>query len=308
MLDKTPGSVAALQYETVPGGQQAGYCEAIYDVVEKHNVRVIVPLTDPELTMLAWAEHDLRKKGCRVMISPFKDLTLALDKGVLYESLPDISPRGAHCTNVAELRSFIDDFSDGESCFVKLRTAHGSRGTKKLIPTDQWLDNFGTHKPEAFGFTFPLGMANELFDQFELIALETLPGAEYSIDCLFGHDGQLVFYGARERETTRNGICSTARFVVDRDHEFREFIDQVSDFVTFRYNINIQAKRDREGKLKLLEINPRISGSLGSFLPAGYNLARAGVEMLLDPTHVPFEVQTPTEYVYPRSFRVSHFI
>lgn len=310
MLPITAGGTLAKQNFTVPSGNDPGYIDEMLQVVEQNDIRVIVPLTDPELAPLAYNSPAFEDIGCKVLASPGSQLETMLDKGKLYEGLRDISPNFVYCDGdhiEALVKGFIELFSDGGSCFVKLVTAYGSRGTKKVISDENWLDGFDKKKPEAFGSSFPIGQMASLSKELKMMVLETLPGAEYSIDCIYHPDGGLVFYGVRERETTRNGICHTARFVVDSDGEFLSFIRRVNEFVKMRYNINIQAKRDKGGQLKLLEINPRMSGSLNSFFAAGYNLA----EMCLDiatGSSVYWEGLTPTEYKIPRAYRVSFFV
>ncbi len=296
MLSYTVGERLAEHQFQVPAGNSPEYINSIQQIVQLHNIAAVIPLTDPELIPLSRAEL-----GCKVMVSVTSELEKILDKSTLYTEHTKVAPKFVYCKSSQDAIDFID----GESCFIKLTTAHGSRGTKKLVRTSEWLKGFSTLKPEVFGMTFPLGHLDAISSQ--LIAVETLPGAEYSIDCVFGSDSQLVFYGVRERETIQNGICSVAKFIVDSDKEFLSFIHEVNRSIKMRYNINIQAKRDKEGSLKLLEINPRISGSLGAFYSIGYNLAEMGLDILLKNSRGDQAI-TPAGYLLPRVFRTSHFV
>ena len=307
LLAHTVGTSIAHDSFVVPRGDDARFIDVLQEHVSKLQIDLIIPLTDPELLPLARNEHRLRSLHCDVLISPPAALETALDKNRLYSALPHLSP--ALLSNIRDLdtlQRFIAEKSDGASCFIKLKSAHGSRGTKKVVSDAAWIEGFRGKKPEDFGLTFPRSHVSDLLAGHEIIALETLPGTEYSIDCVFDRDHGLAFYGVRERETIRNGICSTARFVVDADDEFRRFVGAISDVVTFRYNINIQAKRDRDGALKLLEINPRISGSLESFGTVGHNLLGQSLAVL-DGSRRAGDI-TPRQYPALRSFRLSHFV
>ncbi|MFH1547073.1 MAG: ATP-grasp domain-containing protein [bacterium] len=282
--DNTAGNYLATKHFVVTSGNSKSYLNMMKNIVEFYNIDVVVPLTDPELIPLS-------KSDLPVMVSETSELEKMLDKSKLYDTLPNISPNFIRTNNKDEVRNFMED----NSCFIKLITAYGSRGTKKLILTEDWLEGFATLKPEAFGLTFPLDYLDRI--QEDIIAVETLPGDEYSIDCVFNKDGELHFLGARQRKLTRSGICHTALFV-DKE-EFREFVSEVQKHINMRWNINIQAKRDKNGDLKLLEINPRISGSLDSFAAP---LAQLGVALFIGSP--PPVCKSSHGYRY----RVSHFI
>jgi predicted ATP-grasp superfamily ATP-dependent carboligase len=125
-------------------------------------------------------------------------------------------------------------------------------------------------------------MVFSLVEKHKLLLVEELPGQEYSIDCIFNNTGELLLYGVRQRTKTLNGICSIATIEQDKDKEFLEVIKSISKNYLFKYCINIQLKRDISGKLKLLEINPRMSGSLGSFIAAGCNIPILAIYPLLN--------------------------
>lgn len=302
MVDNTYGGAFTKSHFKVKKGDDKGYINEISDIVKNHNIDSIIPLTDPELLSLS----SLSLNECKVLISDKEDLKKMLNKDVLYKGLAGVSPRFIYCHNIDEITQFIKKSSDADSCFLKLVSSYGSRGTKKLLDDKKWLEGFSNKKPEDFGYTFPMEKLSSLIGHFKLMAVETLLGKEYSIDCVFDSNGKLVFYGVRERETIRNGICHTARFIVDSDEEFLRIINKINEFVKMKYNINIQVKRDVNGNLKLLEINPRISGSIGSFFPVGHNLVGMGMDALYG-NNSDIEL-TPSKYIKFRSYRVSHFV
>jgi carbamoylphosphate synthase large subunit len=302
----TSGALLADKHYVVSKGDDSRYLIDIKKLVEEEEIDCIIPLTDPELIPLSLLETSV---GCSVMTSSSESLSIMLDKGKLYKTIPEVAPIFSYTSDIST-REFIVNHSVGSSCYIKLPSGYGSRGTKKIVPEYIWLDGFVDKKPEAFGSTFPISFVDRLHID-NLLLIETLPGNEYSIDCVFCRRGYLKFYGVREREATKNGICHTAKFVVDSSYEFRHFIDSISNKIPMKYNINIQARRDKHGKLKLLEINPRISGSVGSFAAAGFNLPAMGLDFLLTDGqhHNPLiTLITPSSYSTARAFRISHFI
>ena len=291
----------------VPNGDEPGYIKRVLQVVEENKIEAILPLTDPELLPLAQAAAAFETIGCEILCSKKEMLGLVLDKANLYKRFPGISPRFRFLEEIGEVKAFIEDSSDGRSCFVKLAKAYGSRGVKKVMGDKEWLSGFRSEKPEPFGLTFPLSLLSALDPKpREFMLVETLPGAEYSIDCVFDGYGDFRFWGVREREMTRGGITHTAKFVPDSG-EFREFLDPLARELQLKHIVNVQAKRDINGKLKLLEINPRVPGSVGTWQTVGYNL----VGMMFD-GHWDKDCRrgggTPGEYDTSHAYRVSHFI
>lgn len=297
------GSRLAKNYRVLSGSDD-GYADGILKIVRCNKIKVLLPLTDPELIPLAKRRSDFFDEGCQVLVSQPGVLAKVLNKERLYHALGKWAPRYLSTDSIEEAADFA--LPQG-SCFVKLIEGYGSRGTKEVLSGQEWLQGFYSKKPEAFGGTIPWkALADLLRGGRRLLLVETLPGAEYSVDCVFDQDGELTFYAVRERETTRGGICQTAKLVPDTSLEFYAVISDIQKALPLRYNINIQLKRDADQNLRLLEINPRVSGSIGAWRPAGYNLI--GMTMsLLKGMEQTWEL-TPQAYDISRSFRVSHFI
>jgi carbamoyl-phosphate synthase large subunit len=257
----SPGPTITESCFQVPLGSNPHYITTIQQIVKNNNIDIIIPLTDPELLPLA--SHDF---GCDVWVSPPESITILLDKLALYKKTPRLAPA------ILELdaKGIQDYVHQHGSCFVKLHTGHGSRGTKKLIPKAQWLNLFSTAKPESYGSIFPVEDIQSIMDSNQVLFVENLPGEEYSVDCVF-NKSDLIAYGVRNRALIKNGICQNAVFERDPG-EFHLAIKTLFQDIPVDHNINVQLKRDSNGQLKLLEVNPRVSGSLDSFSPYGLNL------------------------------------
>lgn len=105
-----------------------------------------------------------------------------------------------------------------------------------------------------------------------LMVLEYLDGTEYSIDCL-GYDGELMVAIPRKKGKGRVRELEHNQELIT----LAEKINQVLE-IPFVYNIQVKYK---EGKPKLLEINPRMSGGLHYSCLAGINMPYRAVKLLL---------------------------
>lgn len=64
----------------VPRCTDAGYVDALIDIVEAHDIRLVVPTIDPELEVLASARDAFARRGARVHVSPESVTAVARDK------------------------------------------------------------------------------------------------------------------------------------------------------------------------------------------------------------------------------------
>lgn len=104
-----------------------------------------------------------------------------------------------------------------------------------------------------------------------LMILEYLPGEEYTVDCFTDKDGNLLYAGARVRARTSNGISMNSKPVSGQ--EFHEIAQRINNRIEFRGVWFFQLKRNSEDQLVLLEIAPRIAGTMAVSRMKGANLA-----------------------------------
>lgn len=103
----------------------------------------------------------------------------------------------------------------------------------------------------------------------DLLIMEYLPGKEYTIDCFSDQSSKLIFSGGRQRVLTRNGIstCST----LNDNPLWEKYARTISKDLLLTGAWFYQMKEDKVGKLKLLEIAPRASGTMALNRVRGIN-------------------------------------
>jgi carbamoyl-phosphate synthase large subunit len=121
--------------------------------------------------------------------------------------------------------------------------------------------------------TFLVNSQKELFDCIHKIedplVCEYLPGEEYTVDCFSDRDLGLIFCGARERQRTRNGISMRSQTTsLSEAHQIAKIIqDKIGIYGAWFFQI----KRNKNGRFSLLEIAPRIAGSMATHRIKGVN-------------------------------------
>ena len=127
-----------------------------------------------------------------------------------------------------------------------------------------------------------------------LIILEYLPGDEYTVDCFTDRRAGLLFCGGRQRVRIRSGISMNCRPVSEQT--FKELARAISSRLTFHGAWFFQLKKDHDGSLKLLEVAPRIAGTMALYRVQGINFPllslyeQEGVSVSILRNHVNVEI------------------
>jgi len=104
----------------------------------------------------------------------------------------------------------------------------------------------------------------------ELLIQEYLPGDEYTVDVLSDLSGVPLLAVPRARLETKDGISSKGR--VFRDAEMERLCLDIARHLGLKGPTCVQLKRAADGRLKFLEINPRIGGGSMFTTLAGVNM------------------------------------
>lgn len=185
--------------------------------------------------------------------------------------------------NLRKLKcGFIGPTSDtAEICRFKSKTYQYFR---KLLPTPNIYNDISTIekypvflKPDAGQGSRGTFIANSekeasLFLERDksLLILEYLPKEEYTVDCFTNRYGKLLFVGPRTRSRIQSGI-SVNTYPVKNKQPFINYAEIINNNLRLRYAWFFQVKRSSKGELILMEIAPRIAGSMALYRNLGIN-------------------------------------
>ena len=113
-------------------------------------------------------------------------------------------------------------------------------------------------------------LQNAIAEDDSLVICEYLPGMEYTVDCFTDKDGQLLVSMVRDRERIRNGIAVRSKNVPLSD-EVQRIANCINEKFAFKGAWFFQIKKNQEGAYRLLEISPRIPGTMGLSRNLGIN-------------------------------------
>jgi hypothetical protein len=238
--------------EGVPFVDEEGFVDAVKNLVKKNDFNYVFPAHDTAILKLKKNEKQI---GCKIVTSPLETCKIARHKRATYLYLKNkVKVPQLYEPNLLKESDF--------PVFIKPDIGQGSKGTA-LIKN---YDDFGKLEID--------------FDKY--LVCEYLPGAEYTVDCFTDCNRNLLFSGVRIRNRILNGISVNTRRVIDADDDFEMFAEEINRAVTLVGAWFFQIKRDKFGRLTLLEFAPRIAGAMALHRSVGVNFAELSLYTIND--------------------------
>jgi hypothetical protein len=245
----------------------------------------------PGYRTIAWiAPHRdaFEAAGTQVVLAASADLIAILeDKSLTFghihgRDLLDL-PAHRYATNLEGFRTAHDALvaAGHQVCFKPVR-AYGASGFR-IIQEDPDPLRLFTQPP---GVRIPLNTVLEALEQAgsfpELMVMEYLPGAEYSLDCL-------ALRGELQLVIPRRKLDGRLRLLEDRP-DLVQLARRVTGALGLSAVFNIQIRHGQDGIPKLLEINARMSAGLYISNFSGVNFPYLAVRQSLG---LPYTVPAP---------------
>lgn len=268
------GKYLAGNFYQIPKASDPDFIPAIRSICLKEQVKVLMPLVTRELFAFSEYKDEFRTIGVHVLVSDESALSIANDKGRLYQHLEQSTLLVPKYKLVNTWEEFEEgllelDYPNRKVCF-KPCVSNGSRGFRIIDPA---IDEFHLLFHEKPNHTYiHLDTIRSILKgkPFPTLLLsEYLPGPEYSVDCI-AKNGTPVVVVPRIRTRMKEGISVAGEFV--RNKEIIKYCEDIIKSLHLHGNIGIQVKQAEDGRYKILEINPRVQGTISAGLGAGINL------------------------------------
>ena len=255
--DLGPAIYDADKYYIVPSINEKGYLEKILDICRKEQIRGVISLIDPELSLLAKNVDKFKEMGVTVIGSDYDLCEMALDKMQMYCWL---KKHGYNCARSwIRKEEFLKAVEAGEvsyPVFVKPYRGSASISVSK-VEDREMLDCFFDHD-------------NELMIQEYLNGQEI--GADVYVDLI---SGEVVSIFTKKKLKMRAG--ETDKAVSFKDPVLFELIERFVLETGYKGQIDIDIF-DINGNYYISEVNPRFGGGY----PHAYESGCDHVKMILE--------------------------
>ncbi len=256
----------------------AAYLDWCLSFCQQHHIDYFWPAK--ESVLIVQHQADFARVGTQVIaVATPETLALLNHKGDFYRTLPPDVAQAMACRAVTDTTGFDQAVAELAQQYAALcvKPAVSVFGLGfRILETQR--DSI-THLLKGVEYEIPLAELRAGMEQTptfpELLVMEHLSGAEWSVDCA-GHDGQLLC-GIQRKKHPQAGYGQE----IDNHPEIQGMVERLTAHYGLNGLFNIQFKARANGEPRLLEINPRPAGGFGMACLAGVNLVEVFLHSLL---------------------------
>ena len=282
--DQLTNSLFVDKYYQVPKYTDPTYVDVLLDICKKESVDVFFPHISMELPYILERMADFEALGVKVAISDKETLATANCKYHLYEFMKAKGltvPKYFLVDSAETLRKRICElgFPQRPVC-VKMTENSGSRGVR-IVRADISKSYLFMHdKPSSMNVT--LDEMCEILEDCNpmptIIAMEFLPGVEYTVDLLADH-GKTLYIAGRRNTTSSMSIAQTS--VVEKNDVAYKLCEDIVRELNLDGNIGFDFMMDENDTPWLTDLNPRVTATIIIYAGAGMNFPYLRVKQLL---------------------------
>ncbi len=261
-------------FEVVPFAKEKNFISKIKKIIKNYKVNLIIPCSDEEALILAKKRNLIENSNTKIFVDDYNLLKKLSSKVKTYELLKDFSkyiPQYYLCKNFKDMNLNIKKVLEKNKFFV-IKPAEESRGGRNVCVIENTKKNYKKHFNDNREIHTSLSIFNNEIKEtyknlFPLIVMEKLFQPAYDLDIL-AKKGKMLQCVSRHRvdPSGKNG------HIVFEDRNFYNFAKKLSKSLFLNGIYDCDLMRDKKNKLKILEINPRQSGSITVSMSAGVKI------------------------------------
>ncbi len=236
--------------EIIPQADEHSFLDILFQIVKMHQVEVLMPSSGSDIYPYSENRKQLAEMGAEAIVSDRDKLEICRDKMLTFQTLSN---------------KFVLPFTTAESdkidTFPVLAKPRFGKGSRGIVKIDDESD-----------------LRYIISKRDDLVFQEYLPGTEYTVDVLSDLDGKPIIAVPRIRMQTKAGISTKGRVL--RDPALEMDCMKIAELVGIRGPCCMQMKESAEGRLKLIEINPRMGGGTIFTSLAGANFPAMLLDMI----------------------------
>jgi carbamoyl-phosphate synthase large subunit len=262
------------------------YLDFILTVLNGKKADILWPIPTRELELFALNKHVIEKStGAKVLIGGYEGISTANNKLKLYKALrgflPEVVPDFYEVREKNEFEEHIYrlGYPRNKVC-IKRTDAAGAVGFRILDPHVRTGDILFYQNPTTTISRWEdiRSMMDDAGTLPEYMVTEYLPGEQWECDTLC-YDGKLLNCVTRRNIRMLWGMCAVTHIL--ENNLLYEYCKIIVERLNLSYIINIEFREDSSGQLKILEINPRVNGTVLAPLYAGNNHGKMAIDLLM---------------------------
>jgi len=260
----------------VPAIYDELYVPKLKQIIAENNIKAVVSLNDLELPILSAHKNELEALGAKIIVSDESVIDIAFDKVKTADFLTSIGLLTPQTfVSLEEVLQLIDKKQLSYPLVVKPRWGSASIGID--FPKDQEDLELSFRLQHKRLKDTILSGASEKDAGNAILIQEKIIGKEYGMDVLNDFDGNYIGTFVREKLSMRSGETDKALSVIDA--RFEAVGKTISEHLKHIGNLDCDVF-ESNGKLYVLELNPRFGGGYPFSHEAGVNTPKIYIDLL----------------------------
>lgn len=226
--------------EGLPYVDEPELIDRLNQVIDEFAIDYVYPAHDSAVLTLTREQERLH---AQVVTSALETVEICRSKNLTYDYLRGAEYLPRFYTGVEEIAEY--------PVFIKPSVGQGSVGARRIDDR--------------------AALEEALADGVEYAICEYLPGQEFTVDCFTDRHGALRYVGPRSRDRIRSGIAVRSHFLPE-DRRINEIAEDLNRRFRFNGAWFFQLKENGQGQFRLMEVAPRIAGTMGATRNRGVNM------------------------------------
>lgn len=220
----TAGSQLVDSFAQVPVALDAGYFEAINNVIDQYKVDLLIPINDMEVYIVSQKINQLH---CKCIVPSVEKIRIFTDK---LEGNKRVRKLGIPVSDI------LNEDDIHLKRILRDKTGVGSKGIEILDK----------------------GVKKEKFDSQKSFLQKFINGKEYTVDVLSDKKGNPIYIIPRERLEVKSGVATKA--LIQKEETLIGYVKKIAQEFHIPGFFNVQFIKDENGVCWFIELNPRFSG------------------------------------------------
>ena len=273
-------------FYVVPKGNSKNYIITIKQICKKEKINVIIPGNGYEILSISNNIELFNSQKISSTVPNYEAVKITMDKEKTFSKLNEIGVKTPDYYKVKNYDEFLTSlkklgYPKNDVCFKPSRYSQsgGTRGFRILRKKNTSRKIILESKPDSVEIDFETtkNMLQAKGD-LDLLVMEYLPGDEFST-YVFADKGKMIYCITNLRQKLNRYYSFEAEIISNKKIE--KMCKKIVDVLKLDYNVNIQFKNSKNGQAKLIEVNPRIGGTIVLPAVSGINLPYFAVKQSL---------------------------